>query len=150
MAFTLTRSAQVQTDMYIGGAAAAVAGTLADRAPTSTFLSKYNITNGEALYAADIVGTALFRKKLHGHAAGIADAAVAGSTFALVERFMQGKTPSFTTSTSTVSGTPTGWEVSDPALGQHWGNDPAASGGSGGPGAIPDYGDDSDTGFGID
>lgn len=145
MAFNITSSMSVQTDMYIGGAGIAVAGDLADRAPSIGPLAKYNVTNGEAVYAADILTTLFLRKKLRGRMAGIADAAVAGSTFALVDRFMKGK---YTATSGAGSSSDTGWEVSDPALGQHW------DGAVGAPVAEPmsagSYGDESPSGFGVD
>lgn len=119
MSFRMGDSMEVQVDMYAGGAVMAAVGHYSDQAAPISFLSKYNITNGEALFAADIIGTALMRKKLRGHAGGMADAAVAYSAGALVDRFLKGR---FTTTTTAAASSQTGWEVDDPALGAGWGD----------------------------
>lgn len=110
---------QVQVNEYVGGAGMAIVGHYADQAAPVGFLSKYNITNAEALFAADIIGTALFRKKLHGRSGGMFDAAVAYSSGALVDRFLKGR---FTTTVAATPNSNTGWEVDDPALGSGWGD----------------------------
>ncbi len=137
----LTGQMQMQVDMYAGGAVMAAVGHYADTANSVPFLSKYHVTNSEALYGLDIIGAALLRKKMRGHTAGIVDASVAYSAGALVDRFLKGR---FTTHTATPSSN-TGWEVDDPHLGENWGHDP------GGPsGALNAYGDESPSGFGVD
>ena len=122
----LTGQMQMQVDMYAGGAAMAIVGHYADQANQVGFLSKYNVTNAEALYGLDIIGAALMRKKLRGHTAGIVDASVAYSAGALVDRFLKGR---FSTTPVTSTGSNTGWEVSDPGLGQNWGSPSGLPGG---------------------
>ena len=145
----LTGQMQIQVDMYAGGAAMALVGHYADQANQVGFLSKYNVTNGEALFGLDIIGAALMRKKLRGHTAGLVDASVAYSAGALVDRFLKGR---FSTTPATSStGSNTGWEVSDPGLGQNWGSVPEIPGGyaAGNVGSAA-YGEESPSGFGID
>ena len=146
----LTGQMQVQVDMYAGGAVMAAVGHYADTANSVSFLSKYNVTNSEALYGLDIIGSALFRKKLRGHTAGIVDASVAYSAGALVDRFLKGRF-SGASPTPTGSGSNTGWEVSDPSLGENWGSVPEIPAGysSGSVGSAA-YGEESPSGFGID
>ena len=144
----LTGQMQIQVDMYAGGAAMALVGHYADQANQVGFLSKYNVTNGEALFGLDIIGAALMRKKLRGHTAGLVDASVAYSAGALVDRFLKGR---FSTTPVTSTGSNTGWEVSDPGLGQNWGSVPEIPAGysSGSVGSAA-YGEESPSGFGID
>ena len=146
----MTGQMQIQVDMYAGGAVMAAVGHYADTANSVAFLSKYNVTNSEALYGLDIIGSALFRKKLRGHTAGIVDASVAYSAGALVDRFLKGRF-SGASPTSTGSGSNTGWEVSDPSLGENWGSVPEIPAGysSGSVGSAA-YGEESPSGFGID
>lgn len=144
----LTGQMQIQVDMYAGGAAMAIVGHYADQANQVGFLSKYNVTNGEALFGLDIIGAALMRKKLRGHTAGLVDASVAYSAGALVDRFLKGR---FSSSSTTSSSSNTGWEVSDPGLGENWGSVPEIPGGyaAGGVGSAA-YGEESPSGLGLD
>ena len=157
----MTGQMQIQVDMYAGGAVMAAVGHYADTANSVAFLSKYNVTNSEALYGLDIIGAALFRKKMRGHTAGIVDASVAYSAGALVDRFLKGRFSGSSTP-STGSGSNTGWEVSDPSLGENWGSVPEIPGSNWG--SVPEipagyssgsvgsaaYGEESPSGFGID
>lgn len=144
----LTGQMQIQVDMYAGGAAMAIVGHYADQANQVGFLSKYNVTNAEALYGLDIIGAALMRKKLRGHTAGLVDASVAYSAGALVDRFLKGR---FSSSSTTSSSSNTGWEVSDPGLGENWGSPSGLPGGDiQSPATGANYGEESATGFGID
>lgn len=141
----LSQNMELQLDMYAGGAGMALVGHFADQAATPASLSKYNVTNAEALYGLDIILTALFRKKLRGHTGGIADAAVAYSAGALTDRFLKGR---FSSASVAPTSSTTGWEVSDPQLGQGW--TVPNSGQAPAPVSVTDYGEESATGFGID
>ena len=144
----MTGQMQIQVDMYAGGAVMAAVGHYADQASQVAFLSNHHVTNSEALFGLDIIGAALFRKKLRGHTAGVVDASVAYSAGALVDRFLKGR---FSSSSTTSSSSNTGWEVSDPGLGENWGSVPEIPGGyaAGGVGSAA-YGEESPSGLGLD
>lgn len=133
-------------DAYIGGAGAAAAAHYADQAAPVGFLSNRNVSNGEALLGAVIVGDALFGQRLHGRSKRYLQYGTAYAAGSLMDSFLKGRFGSIGSGQPTTGSTVTGAEIMDPS--GDWGGSPS---GGGAPVSFDSASaDESATGLGLD